>query len=166
MNTHMKLVILDRDGTINAIDIYCLSDTGAYGEHAPTVFWVVGQKTLPLYGKAKACRYHGHALYTNKTPGGALRGYGATQGTFALESAINELAAKLGMDPTALRTKNLLAEGETHPELCGSTPGNPATLASSSLHRNAAPAAGPDGRGPPPAPRRFPVLPAFRAARP
>lgn len=125
----------DRDGTIRAIDIYCLSDTGAYGEHAPTVFWVVGQKTLPLYGKAKACRYHGHALYTNKTPGGALRGYGATQGTFALESAINELAAKLGMDPTALRAKNLLAEGETHPELCGSTPGNPATLASSSLHR-------------------------------
>ncbi|SHO49084.1 xanthine dehydrogenase family protein molybdopterin-binding subunit [Desulfopila aestuarii] len=125
----------DRDGTIRAIDIYCLSDTGAYGEHAPTVFWVVGQKTLPLYGKAKACRYHGHALYTNKPPGGALRGYGATQGTFALESAINELAAKLDMDPTELRAKNLLGEGETHPELCGSTPGNPATLGSSSLHR-------------------------------
>lgn len=125
----------NRDGTINAVDIYCLSDTGAYGEHAPTVFWVVGQKTLPLYGKAKACRYHGHALYTNKTPGGALRGYGATQGTFALESAINELAAELDMDPTELRLKNLLPEGDTHPELCGSTPGAPATLASSSLPR-------------------------------
>jgi len=125
----------DRDGNIRAIDIYCLSDTGAYGEHAPTVFWVVGQKTLPLYGKAKACRFHGHALYTNKTPGGALRGYGATQGTFALESAINELAAKLGIDPTELRARNLLNEGETHPELCGSTPGYPATLGSSSLHR-------------------------------
>lgn len=125
----------DRAGNLRAVDIHCLSDTGAYGEHAPTVFWVVGQKTLPLYGKARACRYHGHALYTNKTPAGALRGYGATQGTFALESAINELADKLGMDPAELREKNLLAEGESHPELCGSRPGAPAVLASSGLHR-------------------------------
>lgn len=125
----------DKDGAIRAVDIHCISDTGAYGEHAPTVFWVVGQKTLPLYGKAKACRYHGHAVYTNKTPGGALRGYGATQGTFALESAINELAEKLGMDPAELRAGNLTAEGDSHPELCGSTPGSPAVLKSSSLHR-------------------------------
>ncbi|MFV0436313.1 MAG: xanthine dehydrogenase family protein molybdopterin-binding subunit [Desulfopila sp.] len=125
----------DHQGNIRAIDIHCLSDTGAYGEHAPTVFWVVGQKTLPLYGKARACRYHGYALYTNKTPAGALRGYGATQGTFALESAINELAAKLGVDPTELRARNLLRQGDTHPELCGSTAGDPATLASSTLHR-------------------------------
>jgi len=125
----------DREGNIHAIDIYCLSDTGAYGEHAPTVFWVVGQKTLPLYGKARACRYHGYALYTNKTPAGALRGYGATQGTFALESAINELAAKLEMDPAELRAKNLLHQGDTHPELCGSIPGAPATLASSTLRQ-------------------------------
>ncbi|WP_419174055.1 xanthine dehydrogenase family protein molybdopterin-binding subunit [Desulfosediminicola sp.] len=125
----------DRDGTIRAVDIYCLSDTGAYGEHAPTVFWVVGQKTLPLYGKAKSCRYHGHAVYTNKSPAGALRGYGATQGTFALESAINQLAAELDIDPAELRLKNLLNEGESHPELCGSSPEKSATLASSSLHR-------------------------------
>ncbi|MGL1930634.1 MAG: molybdopterin-dependent oxidoreductase [Desulfotalea sp.] len=123
----------DREGNIKAIDIETLSDTGAYGEHAATVFWVVGQKTLPLYGKAKACRYHGHAVYTNKTPAGAFRGYGATQGTFALESAINELAAKLKMDPAELRLKNILQEGETHPMLCGSLPDAPATLASSSL---------------------------------
>ena len=125
----------DHDGTIRAVDIYCISDTGAYGEHAPTVFWVVGQKTLPMYGKARACRYHGHAVYTNKTPGGALRGYGATQGTFALESAINELAALLDIDPTEIRLRNLLKEGESHPALSGSTPQNPAILQSSSLHR-------------------------------
>ena len=125
----------DSKGNIKAVDIFCLSDTGAYGEHAPTVFWVVGQKTLPLYSKAKACRYHGHALYTNKSPAGALRGYGATQGTFAQESAINELADKLQMDPAALRLKNLIAEGEAHPELCGSTPDTPAVLASSSLQK-------------------------------
>ncbi len=125
----------DHEGNIKAVDIYCLSDTGAYGEHAPTVFWVVGQKTLPLYGKAKACRYHGHAVYTNKPPGGALRGYGATQGTFALESAINELAEKLGLDPAELRLKNLTDEGQFHPALCGSTPNAPKALDSSSLHR-------------------------------
>lgn len=123
----------DKEGNIKAIDLHTLSDTGAYGEHAATVFWVVGQKTLPLYGKAKACRFHGHAVYTNKTPGGAFRGYGATQGTFALESAVNELAKKLNMDPAELRLKNILQEGETHPMLCGSTPDVPATLASSSL---------------------------------
>lgn len=123
----------DRAGNLKAVDIHCLSDTGAYGEHAATVFWVVGQKTLPIYGKAKACRYHGHAVYTNKTPGGALRGYGATQGTFALESAMNELADRLNIDPAELRLKNLLSEGEAHPALCGSLPGTPKTLASSSL---------------------------------
>jgi len=134
----MKLKVrlgADKKGNIKAVDIFCLSDTGAYGEHAPTVFWVVGQKTLPLYSKAKACRYHGHALYTNKSPAGALRGYGATQGTFAQESAINELADKLQMDPAELRLKNLIAEGEAHPELCGSTPKSPAVLASSSLQK-------------------------------
>lgn len=123
----------DKEGHIKAIDIFSLSDTGAYGEHAATVFWVVGQKTLPLYGKARACRYHGYAVYTHKTPAGAFRGYGATQGTYALESAINELAAKLHMDPAELRLKNLLREGETHPMLCGSTADVPATLRSSKL---------------------------------
>ncbi len=123
-----------KDGIINAVDIHCLTDTGAYGEHAPTVFWVVGQKTLPMYGRnQKACRYHGHAVYTNKTPGGALRGYGATQGTFAQESAINELAEKLQMDPAELRLKNLLRQGDKHPALCGSTPEVQVTLASSTL---------------------------------
>jgi CO/xanthine dehydrogenase Mo-binding subunit len=125
----------DRQGNIQAVDIHCLSDTGAYGEHAPTVFWVVGQKTLPLYGKAKACRYYGHALYTNKPPGGALRGYGATQGTFALESAINELAEKLQLDPAELRLKNMIREGDKHPALSGSTPDVIETLESSSLDR-------------------------------
>ncbi|TKB08608.1 xanthine dehydrogenase family protein molybdopterin-binding subunit [Desulforhopalus sp. IMCC35007] len=123
----------DRDGTIRVVDIHTLSDTGAYGEHAPTVFWVVGQKTLPLY--SSVCRYHGHAVYTNKAPGGALRGYGATQGTFALESAVNELAEKLGMDPAELRLKNLIREGDSHEALSGSVAGAPEVLASSTLHR-------------------------------
>jgi len=103
----------DTDGYIRAIDIQGLSDTGAYGEHASTVFMVVGQKTLPLYNKTNAVRFMGDVVYTNKMPGGAFRGYGATQGTFGLEAAINKLADKLNMDPTELRLKNLIKAGES-----------------------------------------------------
>ena len=103
----------DRDGMIRVVDIQALSDTGAYGEHAPTTFSVAGEKTLPLYNKTKAVRYAGHVVYTNKMPGGALRGYGATQGTFALECTVNKLAEALAIDPAELRLKNIIREGET-----------------------------------------------------
>lgn len=103
----------DKDGFIRVVDIQGLSDTGAYGEHASTVFSVVGDKTLPLYNKTKAVRFMGDVVYTNKLPAGAFRGYGATQGTFALESTVNRLADKLNMDPTEIRLKNLIQQGES-----------------------------------------------------
>ncbi len=87
-----------KDGHIRAIDMQVLSNTGAYGEHALTVFMVGGSKTLPLYNKIDSARFGGSIVYTNKIPAGAFRGYGAIQGNFALESAIDELAHKLGMD--------------------------------------------------------------------
>jgi CO/xanthine dehydrogenase Mo-binding subunit len=102
----------DKEGFIRVVDIKGLSDGGAYGEHSPATFWVLGEKTLPLYNKTTAVRYGGNVVYTNKMTGGALRGFGATQGTFALESAVNELAHKLNMDPTEIRLKNLMKEGE------------------------------------------------------
>lgn len=102
----------DNDGFIRAVDIQGLSDTGAYGEHASTTFHVAGEKTLPLYNKTKAVRFMGNVVYTNKMPGGAFRGYGATQGTFAMETAVNKLAEKLNMDPAEVRLKNLIKEGE------------------------------------------------------
>ncbi|MDZ7795272.1 MAG: molybdopterin cofactor-binding domain-containing protein [Spirochaetia bacterium] len=101
------------EGKINAIDMHVLSNTGAYGEHALTVFMVSGSKSLPLYNKVKAVKFGGKIVYTNKIPAGAYRGYGAVQGNFALESAMDELAHKLGMDPVELREKNMIAEGET-----------------------------------------------------
>ncbi|MBC8015765.1 MAG: molybdopterin-dependent oxidoreductase, partial [Sporomusaceae bacterium] len=119
----------DIEGYIRVVDIQGLSDTGAYGEHASTVFMVVGQKTLPLYNKTKAVRFMGNVVYTNKMPGGAFRGYGATQGTFALEATINKLAEELNMDPTELRLKNLIKQGETSLAYHGKI------LGSSSLHR-------------------------------
>lgn len=103
----------DQEGFIRAIDMQVLSDTGAYGEHAATVLSCVGHYTLPLYNKTRAVRITGNAVYTNKMPAGAFRGYGATQGTFALETTVNRLAERLGMDPTEVRLKNISKEGET-----------------------------------------------------
>lgn len=124
----------DRDGKLRALDIEGLADTGAYGEHAPTVFTLVGGKTLPLYNKTKACKYHAKAVYTNKMSTGALRGYGATQGTFAVESTLDKLAHKLNIDPTEIRLKNIINEGEYSQLLDGSTENNPVQLNSSTLN--------------------------------
>jgi len=101
------------DGKLNAIDMQVLSNTGAYGEHALTVFMVAGSKTLPLYNKVNAVRFGGHVVYTNKVSAGAFRGYGAIQGLTGLESAMDELAHRIGMDPVELRHKNMIHEGET-----------------------------------------------------
>lgn len=119
----------DKAGYVRVIDIEGLSDTGAYGEHASTVLGCVAEYTLPLYNKTEAVRYTGHAVYTNKMSGGAFRGYGATQGTFAVESTLNRLAEKLGMDPTELRLKNIINAGEA------SLTGHFGRLGSSSLDR-------------------------------
>lgn len=105
----------DKDGTLRAIDFHVLSDTGAYGEHALTVYMVAGSKVLPLYNKVNAVRFHGQVVYTNHVSAGAFRGYGAIQGNYALESAIDMLANKLGMEPTAFRQKNMIKENETSP---------------------------------------------------
>ena len=102
-----------KDGIIKVIDINALSDTGAYGEHASTTFGLVGEKSMPIYNKLEAARFTGNVVYTNKMPAGAFRGYGATQGCFAVESTINKLAAKLNIDPVELRLKNIVKEGET-----------------------------------------------------
>lgn len=115
----------DRQGNIKAIDIYTLSNTGAYGEHASTVVGLSGHKTIPLYNKIKNFRFAYDVVYTNTMSAGAFRGYGATQGCFAVESIINELAAKLQMDPVDLRLKNIGEVGEVMPgyynEKLGST---------------------------------------------
>ena len=102
-----------RDGRLNVIDMNVLSNTGAYGEHALTVFMVGGSKTLPLYNKVKAVHYGGKVVYTNKVSAGAFRGYGAIQGNFALESMVDEVAHAAGLDPALVRERNMIREGET-----------------------------------------------------
>ena len=105
----------DKEGNIKAIDLYTLSNTGAYGEHASTVVGLSGHKTIPLYNKTKAFRFDYDVVYSNTMSAGAFRGYGATQGIFALESIMNELASKLNIDPVELRLKNIAEEGEIMP---------------------------------------------------
>ncbi|MGL5052106.1 MAG: xanthine dehydrogenase family protein molybdopterin-binding subunit, partial [Cetobacterium sp.] len=97
----------DLEGNIKAIDIKVLSNAGAYGEHAPTVTSLVSYKTFPLYDMVPM-RFNANIVYSNTMNAGAFRGYGATQGTFAVESIINELAHKLNIDPTEIRMKNLV----------------------------------------------------------
>ncbi len=105
----------NKDGVINAIDCRTLSDTGAYGEHALTVFMIVGSKVLPLYNKVKAVKFGGKVVYSNHVSAGAYRGYGAIQGNYAVESIIDELAEALHMDPIKLREINSMKEQETSP---------------------------------------------------
>jgi putative selenate reductase molybdopterin-binding subunit len=104
-----------RDGTLNAIEMETLSNTGAYGAHGLTVLSNVGSKTLPIYNKAKNVRFFGRAVYTNLPVAGAYRGYGATQGYFALETAMDELAEELKLDPVELRRRNHIRTGESSP---------------------------------------------------
>lgn len=108
-----------KDGRIRGIDLYTLSNTGAYGEHGPTTVGLSGHKSIPLYGKAEAFRFVSDVVYTNVMSAGAYRGYGATQGLFAVESAVNELAQILHMDPFELREKNIVREGEVMPAYYG-----------------------------------------------
>ncbi len=110
MHLHMRLGAR-RDGTITAIDMHVVSDTGAYGTHGLTVTGSSGYKTLPLYNQA-ARRYRCEVAYTNHPVAGACRGYGAPQGFFALESAVDELAWQLDMDPLELRRRNVVRAGE------------------------------------------------------
>lgn len=105
----------DKQGMIKAIDCHVLSDTGAYGEHALTVFMVTGSKVLPMYNKVESVRFDGQVVYTNHVSAGAFRGYGAIQGNFALESTIDILAHQLNIDPIKLRQMNMMKEHETSP---------------------------------------------------
>ena len=118
MEIHLRLGA-NKDGRIRGLDLYTLSNTGAYGEHGPTTVGLSGHKSIPLYSNAEAFRFTYDVVYTNHMSAGAYRGYGATQGLFAVESAVNELAAKLHMDPFKIREMNIVHEGDVMPAYYG-----------------------------------------------
>ena len=100
-----------RDGTLKALYLRVRTNTGAYGSHALTVVCNAGAKTLPLY-RCENIGFDGDSVYTNLPVAGAYRGYGGTQGAFALEVAMDEAARTLGKDPVELRRALHIREGE------------------------------------------------------
>ncbi len=126
-----------KDGTLTAIDADVLMNTGAYGSHGLTVLCNTGVKTLPLY-RCPHINFRGKTVYTNLPVGGAYRGYGATQGHFAQNVVIDELAHVLDIDPLEIHRKNHIRTGESSPlfEALGEgTEGTPMVIQSCELTR-------------------------------
>ncbi|MFB3895113.1 MAG: xanthine dehydrogenase family protein molybdopterin-binding subunit [bacterium] len=105
---------IKKDGTLTAMEMNILSNTGAYGSHSLTVMSNTGSKNLPLYHSPNI-KFYGNAVYTNLPVSGACRGYGATQGAFPREVLIDELCDKINFDPLEFRKKNHIKLGETSP---------------------------------------------------
>nr|BBO25382.1 xanthine dehydrogenase molybdenum binding subunit [Cellulosimicrobium funkei] len=107
-----------RDGTLTALHLDVLSNTGAYGNHGPGVMFHGCGESLAVY-RCDNKKVDAHCVYTNTVPAGAFRGYGLSQMIFAVESAVDELAQQLGMDPVELRRRNVVRDGDpmlsTHP---------------------------------------------------
>jgi len=106
-----RSVVTD-DGDIEALDLYALSNSGAYGTHGMTVAHNVGTKALPLYPRVPNARFTGDVVHTNLPMGAAMRGYGAPQGHFAVEVHVDELARQLGEDPIEFRREHAVREGD------------------------------------------------------
>ncbi len=118
MEIHLR-VGATKDGHIRGIHMHTLSNAGAYGEHSTTTVGLSGHKAISLYGKLDAYRFDADVVYTNLQPAGAFRGFGATQGIHALESAVDELAHKLKVDPAWLREQNMVHQGQVMPSYYG-----------------------------------------------
>lgn len=103
-----------KDGSLTGIELKTVMNTGAYGSHGLTVVCNTGSKTLPLY-RWPHMRFDAKTAYTNLPVGGAYRGYGATQGAFAMECQMDELAEAVGMDPVEFRLAHIIKNGETSP---------------------------------------------------
>ena len=111
MRMRMKTAVA-ADGQIEAMDLYTLSNAGAYGTHGMTVANNVGTKPLPLYPRVPNVRFEGDVVHTNLPMGAAMRGYGAPQGHFAVESHMDEVARRLDLDPVEFRERNAVREGD------------------------------------------------------
>ena len=124
-----------KDGTITAIDMEAINNTGAYGGHGLTVVSCAGSKVLPLY-HCDNIKFDGKSYYTNLPVAGAYRGFGATQAFFAMESLMDQMAEAIGMDPMKFRQMNHIREGEGSPifaALGEGREGTPMTVGSNAL---------------------------------
>ncbi len=111
MSMEMRTIVTE-DGDLQAMDLFALSNTGAYGPHGMTVAGNVGTKPLPIYPRVPNVRFVSDIVHTNLPIGAAMRGYGAPQGHFAVESHVDEVARQIGMDPIEFRKQNHVQEGD------------------------------------------------------
>ncbi|CAM5761655.1 Putative xanthine dehydrogenase molybdenum-binding subunit XdhA [Labrys miyagiensis] len=100
-----------RDGTLTAMQMHMLSNTGAYGNHGPGVLFHGSGEAVAVY-RCPNKKVDGYAVYTNIMPSGAFRGYGLSQTNFAIESAMDEMARRLAIDPFAFRRVNMVHPGD------------------------------------------------------
>ena len=117
-----------RDGTLTGFALDVTADTGAYGNHGPGVLYHAIEEAVTAYRCANK-RVDARAVYTNTVPAGAFRGYGLSQTVFAVESAVDEVARLLGLDPAEFRRRNLLREGDP----ADNASGEPAEVCTASL---------------------------------
>jgi CO/xanthine dehydrogenase Mo-binding subunit/aerobic-type carbon monoxide dehydrogenase small subunit (CoxS/CutS family) len=110
MTVHVKAGA-KRDGTLTALQVRTVSNTGAYGNHGGSVLFHSSCESVAVY-RCPNKKIDGYAVYTNTVPAGAFRGYGLTQTIFAIESALDELARSLGMDPVEFRHRNVIRPGD------------------------------------------------------
>jgi putative selenate reductase molybdopterin-binding subunit len=110
MTTRVKLGA-KQDGTLTALEVHVVSNTGGYGGHAGETLAGALGSPLSTY-RCTNKKAVGYAVYTNQVPGGGFRGYGSSQTTFAIESAIDDLARLLRVDPFGIRRKNMIRPGD------------------------------------------------------
>jgi CO/xanthine dehydrogenase Mo-binding subunit/aerobic-type carbon monoxide dehydrogenase small subunit (CoxS/CutS family) len=108
MTTHVKLGA-KRDGTLTAIQVRVVSNTGAYGNHGGETLAAALGSPIAAY-RCPNKKADGYAVYTNMVPAGGFRGYGASQTTFAIECAIDDLAKLLSIGPFEIRRINKVRE--------------------------------------------------------
>jgi CO/xanthine dehydrogenase Mo-binding subunit/aerobic-type carbon monoxide dehydrogenase small subunit (CoxS/CutS family) len=99
------------DGTLTALRLRVVAETGAYGNHGPAVMYHGVHESLAVY-RCPNKQTDAWSVYTNTVPAGAFRGYGLGQVTFAVESVLDELARMLALDPLDLRERNIVRPGE------------------------------------------------------
>ena len=99
------------DGVLTALAVDVLMDAGAYGNHSTGVMFHGCSESLSVYRCANK-RVDAQAVYTNNLPSGAFRGYGLSQMIFAVESALDELASRIGLDPFEFRRRNVVVPGD------------------------------------------------------
>ena len=117
-----------RDGTLTGFALDLTADTGAYGNHGPGVMYHAVEEAVTAY-RCPNKRVDARAVYTNTVPAGAFRGYGLSQTVFAVESAVDELARRLGLDPAEFRRRNLIRDGDVPDNASG----EPAEVSTASL---------------------------------